>query len=125
MRTFSQLQEKFASVWTLLDERTRRLMAASEARILGYGGVSQVRHACGLSRKAIAKGMREIEQGTMPPPGRVRRPGAGRKGLIAHDPRLPAALNRLIDPETVSGRAKPATCGQVKTGHFKDDARSS
>ena len=100
MRTFSQLQDKFASVWGLLDERTRRLMAASEARTLGYGGVSQVRRACGLSRKAIAKGMKEIEQGTALAPGRVRRPGAGRKSIIAHDPCLPAALNRLIDPET-------------------------
>lgn len=34
------------------------------------------------------------------PPGRIRRPGAGRKKLITHDPRLPAALDRLIDPET-------------------------
>lgn len=100
MTTVIQLRQKFASVWSLLDERTRRLMAASEARTLGYGGISQVRRACGLSRKAIAKGMREIEEGTSVPPGRIRRPGAGRKRLILHDPRLPAALDRLIDPET-------------------------
>ena len=100
MSTFTQLRGKFVSVWALLDERTRRLMAANEARILGYGGVSQVRRACGLSRKAIAKGMQEIAQGTAPPPGRVRRPGAGRKSLVVHDPCLPAALERLIDPET-------------------------
>jgi hypothetical protein len=67
---------------------------------LGYGGISQVRRACGLSRKAIAKGMQEIKDGTAPPQGRVRRPGAGRKKLVAHDPHLLAALERLIDPET-------------------------
>ncbi len=100
MKTVPQLRQKFASVWSLLDERTRRLMAANEARTLGYGGISQVRRACGLSRKAIAKGLREIEEGTSVPPGRIRRPGAGRKKLITHDPRLPAALDRLIDPET-------------------------
>jgi hypothetical protein len=100
MRTLVELRQKFASVWVLLDERTRRLMAASEARSLGYGGISQVRRACGLSRKTIAKGMQEIEAGTAPPQGRVRRLGAGRKKLIAHDPRLLAALDRLIDPET-------------------------
>lgn len=100
MKTVTPLRQKFASVWSLLDERTRRLMAASEARTLGYGGISQVRRACGLSRKAIAKGMREIEEGTSVPPGRIRRPGAGRKKLLIHDPRLPAALDRLIDPET-------------------------
>jgi len=75
-------------------------MAAGEARTLGYGGISQVRRACGLSRKAIAQGMREIEKGTAAPAGRIRRAGAGRKKLITHDPRLPAALDRLIDPET-------------------------
>jgi hypothetical protein len=100
METVTQLRQKFASVWSLLDERTRRLMAASEARTLGYGGISQVRRACGLSRKAIAKGLREIKEGTLVPPGRIRRPGAGRKKLIIHDPRLPAALDRLIGPET-------------------------
>ena len=100
MRTSTQLQQKFSSVWALLDERTRRLMAASEARTLGYGGISQVRRACGLSRKAIAKGLREIEERTAPLPGRIRRPGAGRKRIVAHDPGLPDALDRLIDPET-------------------------
>ena len=75
-------------------------MAASEALTLGYGGISEVCRACGLSRKAIAKGMQEIEDGTAPPPGRVRRPGGGRKKLVVHDPLLLDALERLIDPET-------------------------
>ena len=100
MGTVAHLQQKFASVWSLLDERTRRLMAASEARTMGYGGISQVRRACGLSRKAIAKGMREIEAGTPLPPGRIRRSGAGRKKILARDPGLMGALDRLIDPET-------------------------
>jgi hypothetical protein len=75
-------------------------MAASEALSLGYGGISQVRRACGLSRKAIAKGMQEIEAGTAPAPGHIRRPGAGRKKIEDHDPRLLGALERLIEPET-------------------------
>jgi len=100
MKSRFELQEKLASVWPLLDERTRRLTAANEARALGHGGISQVSRACGLSRKAIAKGIQEIESGTAPPSGRVRRPGAGRKKLTARDPRLTGALERLIDPET-------------------------
>lgn len=58
-----------------------------------------VRRACGLSRKAIAKGMREIAKGT-PMPGRIRRPGAGRKKITANDPQLLASLECLIEPET-------------------------
>jgi len=74
-------------------------MAASEARSLGYGGVSTVRRVCGLSRKAIAKGMHEISEGnTMP--GRIRRSGAGRKKIIVRDPKLLASLEHLVEPET-------------------------
>jgi hypothetical protein len=100
MKTLTQLKQKFAPLWRLLDERTRRLMAASEARALGHGGVSLVSRACGLSRKAITKGQWEIEEGTVPPLGRIRRPGGGRKNILDHDPRLLGMLDRLIDPGT-------------------------
>ncbi len=93
------LRRKFADVWPLLDERSRRLMAASEARTFGYGGVSRIRRACGLSRKAIAKGICEIADGNTLP-GRIRRLGAGRKNIIVRDPKLLASLERLIEPET-------------------------
>ena len=74
-------------------------MAANEARSLGYGGISRIQRACGLSRKAIAKGIREIAEGTSIP-GRIRRSGAGRKSLIVRDPKLLTSLDRLIEPET-------------------------
>ena len=93
------LRRKFSDLWRLLDERSRRLMAANEARSLGYGGISRVRRACGLSRKAIAKGMREIADGSTMP-GRIRRSGAGRKNIVVRDPKLLASLERLIEPET-------------------------
>jgi len=99
MKTSIPLQQKFATLWPLLDERTRRLMAAGEAQALGRGGVSLVSRACGLSRKAIVKGLREIALRTVPPPGRIRRPGGGRKKITAHDPGLLTALDRLIEPE--------------------------
>jgi hypothetical protein len=94
------LRRKLASVWPLLDERARRLMAASEAMALAYGGVSAVQRACGLSRKAIVGGIREIQGKVLLEPGRIRREGAGRKRLTARDPRLLAALDRLVEPGT-------------------------
>jgi len=117
MKTFSELQAKLASVWALLDERTRRLMAANEARGLGRGGISGVSRACGLSRKAIAKGIKEIEAGTAPPAGRIRRPGAGRRKITEQDPRLTDALERLIDPDTRGDPETPLrwTCRSTRT----------
>ena len=100
MESSAALPKKFAAVWRLLDERTRRIMAANEAMALGYGGVSRVRQACGLSRKAIAKGIQEIRDGFSPLAGRIRRAGGGRKKITATDPQLLVALDRLIDPET-------------------------
>lgn len=93
------LPQKFAAVWRFLDERTRRIMAANEAISLGYGGITRVRRACGLSRKAITKGIKEIKDGSFPS-GRIRRTGAGRKQITASDPHILAALESLIDPET-------------------------
>jgi hypothetical protein len=100
MDTLTELSEKFSSVWPLLDERTRRLMAASEAMALGHGGVSVVRRACGLSRKAISKGIREIEEGVAPIEGRIRRPGAGRKPITVSDPRLVEELEEMVEDQT-------------------------
>ena len=51
------LENKFTNVWSLLDEKSKRLFAANEAISLGYGGISVVKRACGLSRKAITKGI--------------------------------------------------------------------
>jgi hypothetical protein len=100
MSPIAVLAQKFRPIWPLLDERTRRIMAANEAVGLGYGGVSMVHRACGLSRKAIAKGIREIQVGDCPWAGRIRRPGAGRKNLTVTDPALGAALDDLIEGGT-------------------------
>ena len=99
MDSLAELTAKLHSVWPLLDERTRRLMAASEAKALGYGGVSLVHRACGLSRKAITQGIHEIDEGAGLE-GRIRRPGAGRKPITVSDPRLVAALEEMIDYQT-------------------------
>ncbi len=100
MDSLAELTAKFRSVWPLLDERTRRLMAASEAMALGYGGVSLARRACGLSRKAISKGVREIVEGSALLAGRIRRPGAGRKPITVSDPRLVDTLEAMIEHQT-------------------------
>jgi len=106
MDALAALRQKFRLIWPLLNERTRRLTAANEAIQLGYGGVSLVHCACGLSRKAIAKGIDEIEEGDSSLAERIRRPGAGRKNLTTTDPELTGALDAMIagatrgDPES-------------------------
>jgi hypothetical protein len=100
MMSLGDLKRKFRAAWPHLDERTRRIMAATEAMSLGYGGVSLVSRACGLSRKAIRKGIGELGTRGKPLVERIRRPGAGRKAITQSDPRLIQTLETLIDAQT-------------------------
>lgn len=71
-------------------------MAASEAMSLGRGGVTAVSRACGLSRPAIYRGIRELQENDPLEPGRIRRRGAGRKPITQSDPGIETALENLI-----------------------------
>ena len=109
------LKKKFALMWPHLNERGRRMMAATEARLLGFGGISLISRACGLSRVTITKGMREI---TAPPimEGRIRRPGGGRHSLLKRDPGLPRTLEGLVEPLTRGDPESPLrwTCKSTR-----------
>ena len=100
MEPEASIRGKYESLRPRLDEYTRRIWAATEAKALGYGGISLVSRATGISRRAILVGSREIENGDMPPEGRVRRPGAGRKTNLEHQPDLREKLEGLVDPLT-------------------------
>lgn len=90
---------KYSSIAPLLDERARRLWAATESREIGYGGDAVVSSATGLARATIRKGRRELEQG-LELTGRVRRVGAGRPSLEETQPGIKEALEQLVDPLT-------------------------
>ena len=95
------IKAKFDALQPLLDERTRRLWAAAEAQAIGWGGISRVAEATGMSQATVRTGLRELAAGLpAAEAGRVRRPGGGRKRLTASDPELAAALERKLDPVT-------------------------
>lgn len=116
MSVLSDLTRKLRSIWPFLDERTRRITAANEAVSLGFGGVTLVHQACGLSRQAITRGIREIKAGQVLQ-GRVRRSGAGRKTVVSHDPGLPQALDAMIEGGTRGDPGSPLrwTCKSTRT----------
>ena len=92
--------EKFRALAGELNERQRRLWAASEARAAGRGGVAATARATGISVLTIRKGMSELRAGERLEPGRVRRPGAGRKPITEVDPTLLGDLERLVDADS-------------------------
>ena len=98
--------EKYAAVAAHLDERGRRIWAATESRAIGYGGDALVSDATGLSRPTVRKGRRELEAGGAEG-GRVRRPGAGRPGIEQSQPGIRRALEQLVDPVTRGDPSSP------------------
>ena len=96
------LGRKYESLQRELNERTRRLWAATEAVALGHGGVAAVARATGLAESTIRIGKRELEQQakdtTEQGEHRIRHPGGGRKRLIEQNPGLLSALDRLVEP---------------------------
>jgi hypothetical protein len=92
--------DKFRALAGELNERQRRLWAASEARAAGRGGVAATARATGMSVPTIRKGIAELGSGERLAPGRVRRSGGGRKRLTETDPGLLMDLERLIDADS-------------------------
>src|SRR5947208_358423 len=93
-----EIKQRYVRIAGDLTERTRRLFAANEALSLGWGGISAVSRATGLSRQVISAGMQELHGGSQAERGRVRRQGGGRKSNVSKDPRLSEDLERLVEP---------------------------
>jgi transposase len=96
----AQLAFRFGLLLAHLDERQRRLMLATEARLLGHGGVRAVAGIAGVSETTVRRGVAELAAGAGPlPAGRVRAPGGGRKRVEEHSPQVTAALLTLVEPD--------------------------
>ena len=97
MIDLSGIALRFKTVGGVLDERSRRLVAAAESKALGRGGVSAVSRATGISRQVIRQGMAELSEAAVHPPGRVRRVGGGRKKTVTQDLSLLRDLELLVE----------------------------
>ena len=58
------IRVKYIELFDDLDERGRRRWAAVEARSLGWGGITAVASATGLSDRTIRTGLQELDGGS-------------------------------------------------------------
>lgn len=101
-----QIENKYNYLSSFLNERSRRLWAATEADALGYGGILALHRANGLSQNTIRAGLKELKSDLtdLSAPGRIRQPGGGRKRVEEQEPGILEALDSLVEP---SSRGEP------------------
>ena len=96
------VRDKYQPLKRSLNERSRRLWAAAEARSMGRGGVAAVMAATGMSSATLSKGLKELDAEAAGhaavPYDRVRRAGGGRKRARDKQPGLAKALAALVEP---------------------------
>ena len=97
MKAIPRLKQRIKKLWPHLNERVKRMFAANEALQLGYGGISRVSLICGLSRVTITQGIKDLKEDPLPG-DRIRRAGAGRPSIIKQYPKMPKALEVLVEP---------------------------
>ena len=100
------IRERFEAVGPDLNERSRRLLVAVEAKTAGHGGITAASQATGLARSTIGRGLKDLaEPGSLS--GEVRRPGGGRPTLTGKDPTLLEDLRQLVEPATMGDPMRP------------------
>ena len=123
-----EIQERYLSVSKFLGEKELRWWAATEARVLGHGGIERVSQTTGLARSTISRGIDELEahllgdsDGTadgLAAQSRQRKPGAGRKLAEDRDPTLLSDLDKLIAPTTRGDPESPLRWTTLSLSHL-------
>jgi hypothetical protein len=107
MTTTNRMRTRYQALWSHLDEKGRRLWAASEAKAIGRGGTKVVHEVTGMSRSVISEGIRELTGERLLPEGRIRRVGAGRKLLKTTDKTLFDDVKTLVENTTMGDPESP------------------
>jgi hypothetical protein len=92
------IRARYNALGPFLNERDRRLFAASEARAAGRGGIAAVSRTTGIARSTIGRGLTDLRSGAVRCSERVRRRGGGQKPAIETQPGILEALNELVEP---------------------------
>lgn len=104
-RAEAEIKSRYASLQGTLTERSRRLFAGSEALAFGWGGITAVSRATGLSFETVRRGLDECKaiergQGSDLELNRSRTRGGGRKKLTEKHPDLMPILKELVEATT-------------------------
>ena len=122
------IEAKYATLSPYMDERTRRIWAAVEARSMGWGGVSRVAEATGMSRATITAGVQELELLTQTtnevlPTWQIRATGGGRKRIEQTNEGILEDLESLLEPVTRGYPESPLRWTTLSTSKLTEELK--
>jgi hypothetical protein len=120
------IKTKYKALSAFMDERTRRYWAATEAHALGWGGISALSKATGMSRTTIQTGILELQTAAISPhlvpsPPSIRQVGGGRKRLTEIEPGLRRDLNKLLESSTRGDPQSPLRWTAKSSRHLAEE----
>ena len=121
-----QVKEKYESLSDVLNERSLRAWAATEARAIGRGGQVLVAEAIGIHKNTVLEGMKEIrKKKEVADTGRIRRKGGGRKKNTAKDESLIEDIQRLVESSTRGDPESPLLWCSKSTRKIADELNTT
>jgi transposase len=121
------VRNKYQALRPVLDEKVRRRWAACEAMAIGWGGITAVAEATGLSRPTIRAGLAEVRGGASDAEEdpeaerqRLRQVGGGRRRVTESDPGLLKALQALLEASTRGEPQSPLLWTSKSTRHLAE-----
>ncbi len=120
---YNSIKNRYKKIAPELTEKTRRCWAAVEAQELGYGGVSAVSRATGLTPRTIGRGIKELSGDVQVDAGKQRMPGGGRKPLTENHPGLLDALDKLVEPYSSGDPMRPLRWTCRSTANLSDELK--
>ena len=97
-------KQRYTIIWSNIcehiDEKTKRLLAASMSLSLGYGGGKIMREITGLNPDTIKSGIEQITGKKPLDSERNRRTGGGRKAVSEIYPDAEAGILKMVEEDT-------------------------
>jgi hypothetical protein len=115
-----QVKERYEVLKGVLNERSRRIWAAAEAKAIGKGGQILVARATGIHKNTVLAGMKEIRQSKSWVENRIRKKGGGRKRAIKKDKTLKKEIKAHVESSTRGDPESPLLWSSKSTRKIAD-----
>lgn len=119
----ADIRAKYYGISFYLNERSRRMWAAAEARSYGWGGITVVSRATGIDHKTVRKGLLELDDSRRLPDDRIRCKGGGRKKLTDTHKGLLDDLELLLEPMSRGDPQSPLQWTSKSTYKLADELK--